>query len=92
MNASLTIGQLEQLGPGVVCQLPAGQIRESAVAPLARAIGDRDIAESVVLERLVLQQEVKLDAHAVLLAELAFVDDHFRGSVPSYLLRSAASG
>ena len=62
MDASLTVGQLEQLAPGVVCQLPAGQIRESAVAPLARAIGDRDIAESVVLERLVLQQEVKLDA------------------------------
>ena len=71
--------------PGVVCQTPAGQIRESAVAPLARAIGDRDIAESVVLERLVLQQEVKLDANAVLVAELAFVDDHFRGSVPSSL-------
>ena len=66
MDASLTVGQLEQLAPGVVCQPPAGQIRESAVAPLARAIGDRDIAESVVLERLVLQQEVKLDAHAVL--------------------------
>ncbi len=85
MDASLTVGQLEQLAPGVVCQLPAGQIRESAVVPLARAIGDRDIAESVVLERLVLQQEVKLDAHAVLVAELAFVDDHFRGSVSSYL-------
>ena len=37
MDASLTVGQLEQLTPGVVCQLPAGQIRESAVAPLARA-------------------------------------------------------
>ncbi len=85
MDASLTVGQLEQLAPGVVCQLPAGQIRESAVAPLARAIGDRDIAESVVLERLLLQQEVELDAHAVLTAELSFVDDHFRGSVPSYL-------
>ena len=85
MDASLTIGQLDQLAPGVTCQLPAGQIRASAVAPLARAIGDSDIAESVVLERLVLQQEIELDARAVLAAELAFVDDHFRGSVPSYL-------
>ncbi|HEX4930156.1 MAG TPA: hypothetical protein VFV62_05540 [Gaiellaceae bacterium] len=85
MDPSLTVGQLDQLAPGVVCQLPAGQIRASAVAPLARAIGDREIAASVVLERLVLQQEVKLDARAVLAGELAFVDDHFRGSMPAYL-------
>ena len=32
---------------------PAGVIRKSVVDPLARAIGDRDIAVSVVLERLV---------------------------------------
>jgi hypothetical protein len=38
-----------------------------------------------VLERLVLQQEVELDARAVLAAELAFVDDHFRGSLSAYL-------
>ena len=85
MDDSLTVGQLDQLAPGVVCELPAGQIRESAVAPLARAIGDRDIAASVVLERLVLQQEADLDARAVLAAELAFVDDHFNGSLSAYL-------
>ncbi len=85
MDASLTVGQLEQLGAGVVCALPAGEIRKAAVDPLARAIGDRDIAASVVLERLVLQQEVDLDARAVLAAELAFVDDHFNSSVPAYL-------
>ena len=85
MDASLTVGQLEQLGAGVVCALPAGEIRKAAVDPLARAIRDRDIAASVVLERLVLQQEVELDARAVLAAELAFVDDHFNGSVPAYL-------
>jgi hypothetical protein len=85
MNASLTVGQLELLRPGVVCALPAGEIRKSAVDPLARAIGDSDIAASVVLERLVLQQEVELDARAVLAAELAFVDDHFGGSTAAYL-------
>ena len=31
MDASLTVGQLDQLRPGVICQLPAGQIRTSAV-------------------------------------------------------------
>jgi hypothetical protein len=100
MDASLTVGQLDQLRPGVLCRLPAGEIRTSAVTPLARAIGDRDIAASVVLERLVLQQEVELDARAVLAAELAFVDDHFRGSLSAYvaalkgiqLSRAAARG
>lgn len=83
-DASLTVGQLN-LPDGVICTLPAGAIRESAVAPLARAIGDRDIAISVVLERLVLQQEIDLDARAVLAAELAFVDDHFNGNLGAYL-------
>ncbi len=98
-DASLTVGQLN-LPAGVLCTLPAGQIRSAAVDPLARAIGDRDIAASLVLERLVLQQEVQLDARAVLAAELAFVDDHFRGNVSAYLAalqkiplsRSAARG
>jgi len=85
MDASLTVGQLEQLRPNVICIAPAGEIRKSAVDPLARAIGDSDVAASVVLERLVLQQEVQLDARAVLAAELAFVDDHFGGSVNAYL-------
>ena len=83
MDASLTVGQLD-LPAGVICRLPAGEIRASAVAPLARAIGDRDIAGSVVLERLVLQQEVELDARAVLAAELSFADDRF-GGLPGYL-------
>ena len=83
-DTSLTVGQLD-LPAGVVCTLPAGQIRNGAVTPLARAIGDRDVATSVVLERLVLQQQVKLNAHSVLVAERAFVDDHFRGSGTRYL-------
>jgi hypothetical protein len=83
-DPSLTVGQLN-LPDGVLCTLPAGQIRSVAVDPLARAIGDRDIAASLVLERLVLQKEVQLDARAVLAAELAFVDDHFRGNLSAYL-------
>jgi hypothetical protein len=83
-DASLTAGQLT-LPAGVVCTLPAGVIRESAVAPLARAIGDREVAASVVLERLVLHEEIELDARAVIAAELAFVDDHFAGSQAAYL-------
>jgi hypothetical protein len=85
LDQSLTVGQLSLLKPGVVCTMPAGEIRKSFVDPLARAIGDRDIATSVVLERLVLQSEAKLDPQAVLSAERAFVDDHFGGSTAAYL-------
>jgi hypothetical protein len=85
MDPSLTVGQLETLPAGVVCTMPAGAIRTGIVDPLARALGDRDVAASVVLERLVLQQEVKLDPSAVLAAELAFVEDHFGGSQVRYL-------
>ena len=85
MDASLTVGQLDQLRPAWSASCLPGR---SARARSRRSHGrsaTADIAASVVLERLVLQQEVKLDAHAVLAAELAFVDDHFRGSVPAYL-------
>jgi hypothetical protein len=85
MNSSLTAGQLETLGSGVVCSMPAGEIRTGIVDPLARALRDRDVAASVVLERLVLQQEIELDPRAVLAAELAFVEDHFGGSQARYL-------
>jgi hypothetical protein len=85
MDASLTVGQLETLRPGVVCSMPAGEIGKTAVDGLVRALRDRDIAASVVLERLVLQQEVKLDPRAVLVAELAFLEDHFGGSQARYL-------
>ena len=85
LDPSLTVGQLSLLKPGVVCTMPAGEIRKSIVDPLARAIGDRDIATSVVLERLVLQREAQLPPQALLLAERAFVDDHFAGSTDAYL-------
>ena len=50
-----------------------------------RALGDRDVARSVLLERLVLQQELAVDARSVLTAELALVDDRYGGRVSSYL-------
>ena len=95
---SLTVGQLT-LPAGVVCTMPAGQIRASSISALARAVGGRDVAASVMLERLVLEQEVKLRARAGT-AELAYVDERFRGSLGSYLAalrriglsRSAARG
>jgi hypothetical protein len=83
-DASLSAGQLD-LPAGVICTSPMGEITTAAVAPLLRALGDRDVARSVVLERLVLQSEVELDARAVLAAELALVEDKHGGSTSDYL-------
>jgi hypothetical protein len=83
-DRSLTIGQLN-LRPGVVCTTPAGPIRSAGVSSLARTTRDRDVATSLLLERLVLRQEVTLDAGAGRWAERAFVEEHFRGSVPAYV-------
>ncbi len=90
-DASLTAGQL-RLPAGVICALPAGELRTAAVAPLLRALGDRDVARSVVLERLVLAAEVKLEPPAALEAELGFVEERYGGSISTYLaaLRSIA--
>nr|MBA2384612.1 hypothetical protein [Actinomycetota bacterium] len=84
-DASVGVGQLDHLPRGVVCSLPEGDITTSGVAPLVRALRDRDIAKSVLLERLVLRQEVPLDTRAMLTAELALVDDRFGGRVTAYL-------
>lgn len=83
-DRSLTVGQLN-LRRGVMCTTSAGAIRSGSVSTLARTTRDRDVATSLLLERLVLRQEVELDAAAGGRAERAFVEEHFRGSVPAYL-------
>ena len=83
-DASLTVGQLD-LPRGVICTSSVGEIRTDAVAPLLRALGDRDVARSAVLERLVLDSEVELDPRATLAAELARVEDRHGGSIAAYL-------
>ncbi|MGI9111535.1 MAG: hypothetical protein ACR2GT_04985, partial [Gaiellaceae bacterium] len=90
-DASLTAGQLD-LPAGVICALPAGEIRLAAVAPLLLALGDRDVARSVLLERLVLAAEVKLEPRAPLAAELAFVEERYRGSGAAYVAALGRAG
>ena len=82
-DASLTAGQLA-LPAGVICTLPAGELRTEAVAPLLRALGDRDVARSVVLERLVLQSKVELEPGDVLAAERSLVEERYGGSLVAY--------
>ena len=82
-DASLESGQID-LPSGVVCDLPEGRIDATAVAALARALGDRDAAASVLLERLVLHDAVEPEPRALRLAERLFVADRFGGGMPAY--------
>jgi hypothetical protein len=68
-----------------VCELPGGRIDAAAVAALARALGDRDAAASVLLERLVLRGAADPAPRALRLAEQLFVADRFGGSTAAYL-------
>ena len=83
-DASLTAGQLN-LPSGVVCELPEGRITATEVAALARGLGDRDAAASVLLERLVLREAVAPTPRALRLAEQLFVAERFGGSRSAYL-------
>jgi hypothetical protein len=83
-DASLTTGQLN-LAAGVQCQLPGGSITTRAIATLAAALGDRDLAASVLLERAVLTPLVPVNPQAVLIAEDELVALRFGGSVPLYV-------
>ncbi len=83
-DASLTAGQID-LPAGVVCETPAGDIRRRDVAPLVRALGDADLARTLVLERLLLRQEIALDARLSLAAEAAAVEERYGGSEGAYL-------
>ena len=83
-DASLEVGQLT-LPSGVACELPEGRIAAAEIAALARGLGDRDAAASVLLERLVLRSAVAPTPRALRLAEQLFVAERFGGSLPAYL-------
>jgi hypothetical protein len=89
-DASTASGQLA-LPPGVVCELPEGRIETTGVAALARALGDRDAAASVLLERLVLRSAVELEPRTQRTAERLFVADRFGGNTAAYLRAIAAA-
>ena len=90
-DASLTAGQLD-LPKGVICTSSVGDLRTAAVAPLLRALGDGQLARTVVLERLALAAAVELEPRAVLAAELALVEDRYRDSVAAYLAALRRAG
>ena len=90
-DASLTEGRL-QLPAGVRCRLDAGDIRQNDIGRLTALTGDADLAASVLLEHLVLQQAAPVDPVSVLSAERAVVGSSFGGSRGRYLSTLRAQG
>jgi hypothetical protein len=82
-NTSLQLGTT--LPANAVCALDKTYIRTSEVDDLARVTGDRDIAYTAMLQRLVLAQAASVTTKEILAAERTAILDHFRGSRGAYL-------
>lgn len=90
-NASLTDGQIA-LPPDVQCSVGEGEIHSSALARLAAITGDRDVAFTALLERLVESSAVEIDAGLVLATERTIVVARFGGSQAAYRAAIARAG
>jgi hypothetical protein len=89
-DPSLQIGK--SLPAGAICLLDDTPLRASDVDALTRVTGDRDIAYSAALQRLVLTEAVKVSPTAVLDAERDVILDRFRGGRAFYLAALKRAG
>ena len=80
------------LPAGALCVLDDAPLRATAVAGLQRITGDRDIAYSAALQRLVLEQAAGARAEDVVAAERAVIADRFRGSRAAYVAALRRAG
>ncbi len=80
---SLTEGQLD-LPRGVQCSLDGRQIAAAAISRLAAVTGDRQVALTALLARLVESEEAAVGPSRALAAERAVVAQRFHGSTAAY--------
>jgi hypothetical protein len=83
-NRSLTEGQIRLPG-GVHCRIGKARITTAGVYELERRTGDRSLALSALLARVVTSREAHVGASAVRRAEAAVVAQRFGGSRAAYL-------
>jgi hypothetical protein len=81
---SLTEGQLDALGKGVQCSLDGRVMYQTDLSRMAAVTRDRDVAFTILFDRLVAHGEGKVSAVRVREAEQAIVDGSFRGSRAAY--------
>jgi hypothetical protein len=83
-NASLTEGQIV-LPRGVQCRIGHALIGGQSLDDLANALGDREVAYTVLLARAVADQQAQTTTEKVLGAERRLVAVNFEGSRAAYL-------
>jgi len=90
-DTSLTEGQIV-LAPGVQCRVGASRLTDGAIDVLAKVTGDRELAFTALLARLVEAQAVPVTTKRVLAAERAVIASRFDGSSADYRAALARAG
>jgi hypothetical protein len=88
---SLTEGQLDALSKGVQCSLDGRVMYQSDLSRMAAVTRDRDVAFTILFDRLVARAFGRASPTAIAEAEQAIVDGSFVGSRKAYR-RSLARG
>jgi hypothetical protein len=89
-DASLTAGQI-RLPSGIVCSIGGSQIASGELGPLVQLTGDRDLAFTVLLERVAERSVVPVSTAQILAAEQTVIATRFGGSTAAYRSALAAA-
>lgn len=89
---SLTDGQIDALPSGVYCLYGEQQITTKAISVLTRLTGDKEVAYTALMQRLIEQQRAPVGASDAAAAERAAVTLGFRGKLGPYLSALAKAG
>ena len=84
-NASVTDGQIDSLPEGTYCMYGERAVPTQAIEVLARLTGDKEVAYTALLQRLVEEQEATVTPADLAAAERAVITLGFRGSLDRYL-------
>ena len=81
---SLTEGQLDALRRGMQCSLDGRVMYQTDLSRMAAVTHDRDVAFTILFDRLVAHGAGRVSAERVIEAEQAIVDGSFRGNRAAY--------
>jgi hypothetical protein len=81
---SLTEGQLDALAKGVQCSLDGRVMYQSDLSRMAAVTRDRDVAFTILFDRLVARGDGRASPTSIVEAEKAIVDGRFAGSRAAY--------
>jgi hypothetical protein len=81
---SLVEGQLDGLGKGVQCTLDGRPMFQTDLSRMAAVTRDRDVAFTILFDRLVARGDGRASPTSIVEAEKAIVDGRFAGSRAAY--------